>query len=61
MCNIALVVASQGTAVLQQVRRALDAELVADLSRRVTPTQAHIGKLEMLEAATAELGRRGAL
>lgn len=61
MCNINLIAASQSTTVLQQVRRSLDAELVADLSRGIIPTQAHVGKIELLEAAVGELRRRGAL
>jgi hypothetical protein len=51
-------VKTMGSYTLRHIRRTLEAELLADVAADVKFTQAHVGKLEMMEAAGAELYSR---
>lgn len=46
---------------LRHIRRTLESEMLAAVKSGVTPTQAHVGQLELLQAVGEELYNRGAL
>jgi hypothetical protein len=51
-------VKTMGSYTLRHIRRTLEAELLAEVAAGVKFTQAHVGKLEMLQAAGEELYAR---
>lgn len=59
--TIASVVARYDSRTLQHVRRTIEAEQIAAVSKDARMTQANVGQLELLEAVGAELSRRGHL
>lgn len=53
------VVALYGVLTLQHVRAALETELATACRDGVKMTQAHVGKIELMEACATELDKRG--